>query len=360
MSLSLKDRIGAFAELGIQMGLVADALKTNRNTFSFGTTGNLLDKTTNAWKENPWFTPGNVCLSICSLSQMLQRDNLEKWLAAYPQISGISEKDEKTIGVVMAGNLPLVGFHDFLCLLISGHNFAGKLSSKDSELPMAVAEMLVEIEPKFNDKIGFSSELPPNCSAVIATGSDNAARYFEHAYGNVPHLFRKNRNSVAILTGQETNQELELLANDIFSYFGLGCRNVSKLYVPKGHEIKYLKKHWDRYSKLVDHKGYNNNLIYNKALMKVARIPFFDFGFCTLKYDFDLVSPISVINVEEYDSFDLCQKGLVTQENRLQCIVGNFQSNDFLVIPFGQSQSPLIWDYADGVDTMEFLIDCSN
>ncbi len=356
MCLSIRERVIAFAKLGKQLGLAANALKANREIITRGTTRNLLEEATNALKENPWFTQESVCLSISSISQMLKRDNLEKWLSAYPRISKISGKGKKIIGVVMAGNLPLVGFHDFLCVLISGHSFTGKLSSKDSKLPVAVAEMLLEIEPRFKDKISFSIELPPRCHAVIATGSDNSARYFEHAYGNKPNLFRKNRTSVAILTGQETSQELELLANDIFRYFGLGCRNVSKLYVPKGYDLNSLKGHWERYSNLTSHQGYNNNIIYNKALMNVGRVPFIDFEFCTLKYGFDLMSAISVINVEEFDTIDQCMKGVLAQQEKLQCIVANIRSDDFRVIRFGESQRPQLWDYADGVDTIRFLM----
>jgi len=358
MCLPIKKRIEAFAKLGRQLKLVAEALSSNsqNSNIELGSTKLLLAKAMDSWKGNPWFTPENVRLSILSLSMMLEQGKLEKWLHLYPQIQEKTFNEQQTIGVVMAGNLPLVGFHDFLCVLVAGYRFAGKLSSKDAELPVALASILIEIEPNFADKIMFAPVLPPYCSAVIATGSDNSARYFERAYGRKPHLFRKNRNSVAILTGQETNQELEQLANDIFSYFGLGCRNVSKLYVPNGYDINSLKKHWERYSNLINHESYNNNLTYNKALMNVARIPFIDFGFCTLKYDFDMVSPISVIHIEEYDTIDLCQNALVTQKERLQVIVGNFQSNDFQVIPFGQSQSPNLWDYADGVDTIGFLI----
>jgi len=358
MCLTLKQRVEAFAKLGRQLNLVAEALSSNsqNSCIELGSAKVLLAKAKESWKGNPWFTPDNVRLSIFSLSQMLEQGNLEKWLSMYPQIQGKPCKEQQTIGVVMAGNLPLVGFHDFLCVLVAGYRFAGKLSSKDVDLPVALASILIEIEANFADKISFAPELPPHCNAVIATGSDNSARYFEHAYGSKPHLFRKNRNSVAILTGQETSHELELLGNDIFSYFGLGCRNVSKLYVPKGYNLNTLKKHWERYSNLTKHEGYNNNLIYNKALMKVGEIPHIDFGFCTLKYDFDLPSPISALNVEEYDSLELCQKSLLAQTEKIQCIAGNFKSDDFQIIPFGKSQSPDLWDYADGVDTMGFLV----
>jgi hypothetical protein len=317
----------------------------------------LFEEAMEAWKSNPWFTPNNVSSSINALSQMLAGKNLQKWLGLYPGL--FNEKTGRTllVGVVMAGNIPLVGFHDFLCTVISGHGFVGKLSGKDEKLPVAIASLLVEIEPALESKIRFSESEISRCDMVVATGSDNSARYFEHAYGGKPHIFRKNRNSVAILTGQETSQELELLANDIFSYFGLGCRNVSKLYVPKGYDLNTLKKHWKKYSNLTSHEGYNNNLIYNKAFMKVGETPYIDFGFCTLKYDFDLSSPISVLNVEEYDSLELCQKSLLTQIEKIQCIAGNFKSDDFQIIPFGKSQTPDLWNYADGVDTMGFLLE---
>ncbi len=358
MCLTIKQRNDAFAKLGRELSRVALELGSSgpKGNIEPGATKGLLEKARVAYTENQWFTPENVGFSLCSISHMLDQSNLEKWLSGYAQIPNKTSEERHVIGVVMAGNLPLVGFHDFLCVLVAGYCFVGKLSSKDAGLTKAIASILIEIEPNFKDKISFVPELPPHCYAVIATGSDNSARYFEHAFGSKPHLFRKNRNSVAILSGRETCQDLELLGNDVFSYFGLGCRSVSKLYVPNGYNLNSLKKNWKNYSFLASHNGYSNNLIYNKALLKVAEIPHVDFGFCTLKYDFDLASPISVINIEEYETIDLCQKGLKAQEEKLQCIVGNFQSDYFQVVPFGQSQSPNLWDYADGVDTMEFLI----
>ena len=299
-----------------------------------------------AARENPWFTKENVRMAMDGIIQLLQKERLEQWVSSY------SLRDQsKKIALVLAGNIPLVGFHDLLSVLISGNNALIKPSSKDSVLLKYILQKLYDIEAAFRDKVEFAEQLK-NFDAVIATGSDNSARYFDYYFGKYPNIIRKNRTSVAILRGNESEDDLAALAIDVFSYFGLGCRNISKLLVPAGYTFDKLFSTWEVYQPIIHHHKYCNNYDYQKSIMLVNQIPFLDNGFVMLHETTKMVSPISVVYYEQYkDEADLSNK-LTEAEDKIQCIVGN---GTRAAIPFGKAQYPELWDYADGVDTLKFL-----
>ena len=298
--------------------------------------------------ENPWFTPGSINLSLEGICRYLDPEKLKKWVSHYNlEAHPVSRK----IGVVMAGNIPLAGFHDFLSVIVSGHEIMAKLSSKDSILPTYIFDKLVEIEPRFASQITIAAQLK-NFDAVIATGSDNSSRYFQYYFGKYPHIIRKNRTSCAVLNGSETESELRLLGKDVFSYFGLGCRNVSKIFIPRDFDVVRLINAWDIYVDILHHHKYHNNYDYQKSILLVNKIPFYDSGFVILHENEKLVSPISVVYLERYDDLKELATRLDTISDKIQCIVGNTQADHN---PFGHAQQPDLWDYADRVDTMKFL-----
>ncbi|MGN6640696.1 MAG: acyl-CoA reductase [Mucilaginibacter sp.] len=301
---------------------------------------------------NAWFTPENVQKAVEAIGLMLNKPDLLKWLDRYP----LNPKEPKTIGLVLAGNIPLVGFHDVLCTLITGNRAQIKASAQDARLISAVLDRLTAIEPAFKEQYTFTERLA-NFDAVIATGSNNTSRYFEYYFGKVPHIIRKNRNSVAVLTGSETSEQLYELGHDIFDYFGLGCRNVSKLFVPKGYDFEPFFKAIEPYHNIIHHHKYNNNYDYNKSIYLVNRDKHLDNGFLLLKEDKSMTSPLAVLFFEYYDNVaDLDQK-LKDESANIQCIVTKTSPSGSwgAAVPFGQSQRPALWDYADGVDTMDFL-----
>lgn len=254
----------------------------------------------------------------------------------------------------MAGNIPLVGFHDLLSVLITGNKALVKLASNDKKILPILIQYLIKIEPEFCNMVEFTEEKLTNFDAVIATGSNNSARYFEYYFGKYPHIIRKNRNSVAVLTGNETQEELALLGKDIFQYFGLGCRSVSKIFVPRNYNFELFFKAVYPYSNLLDYKKYSNNYDYNKAVYLMSLFPILDNGFLLLKEDFSYTSPIATLFYEYYDSLQELINKLAADKDQLQCIV----SNEMILnsIPFGSTQSPDLWDYADGIDTIDFLL----
>ncbi|HEX8659110.1 MAG TPA: acyl-CoA reductase [Hymenobacter sp.] len=302
-----------------------------------------------ARNQNAWFDEPNVRAAVTGIAHMLAEEPLRRWAARYPP----EPTTVRQIGVVMAGNIPLVGFHDLLCVLLSGHKLLAKLSADDTASMTWVMEELTRLEPRFADFIQVLPRLNA-ADAFIATGSDNTARYFEFYFGKKPHLIRRNRTSVAVLTGQETAAELARLGPDIFQYYGLGCRNVSKLFVPTGYDFVPLLDALQTYEGVLNHHKYNNNYDYNKSILLVNREPHFDNGFLLVRPSASLVSPISMVFYAEYTSeIDLVDQ-LTDIAVQTQCVVsagGRFAGS----LPFGQAQSPGVDEYADGVDTMEFL-----
>jgi hypothetical protein len=299
--------------------------------------------------ENPWFTEENIQLSLQGLAVLLEEDALLRWVMRYPE----NVENPKNVGVAMAGNIPFVGFHDFLCVLISGHRLTAKLSSQDSVLFKFVLQQLLSIEPGLANRVSIQDKLK-NTDAIIATGSDNTARYFEYYFRNIPHVIRKNRSSCAILMGEETNDELATLGMDVFSYFGLGCRNVSKIYTPEDFDFSKLIKSWQHYRNVSMHHKYANNYDYQKAILLTNQQPFLEGEFAIVKEDKALVSPISVVYYEKYaDQADLKNK-INAHTGKLQ-VVTSAQAWFEGSIPFGKAQFPAVDDYADKVDTMAFL-----
>jgi len=249
----------------------------------------------------------------------------------------------------------LVGFHDVLCVLITGNYALIKASSQDARLLKYVLEVLCAIEPVFSERYNFTERLV-NFDAVIATGSNNTSRYFEYYFGKVPHIIRKNRSSVAVLKGDETTEQLYTLGHDVFDYFGLGCRNVSKLLVPKGYNFNLFFESIEVYNDIINHHKYNNNYFYNKSIYLVNSDKHLDNDFLLLKEDTRLASPLAVMYFEYYDDINMVESKLTGDAEQIQCVVSatplNIKSQ---VVDFGQSQEPELWDYADGVDTMAFL-----
>ena len=330
--MNLLERIEALNELGNELNNLS---KQELNEWA--------DK---AGNENRWFTEEAVGMAVHGLSKMLQKDSLDRWVENY-----IFENTPKKIGIVMAGNIPAVGFHDLLSVLISGNIALIKLSSQDKILIPMVTDLLIAIEPQFEAQIQYVAKLE-NMDGVIATGSDNSARYFKQYFGQQPNIIRKNRTSCAVLTGKESDDEIMALGKDIFTYYGLGCRNVSKLYVPKDYDFVHLLDRLESYSDIINHSKWVNNYDYNKSIYLVNREPHLDNGFILLKESTEMVSPLSVIFYEEYADMKELQSTLASHENKIQCIAGSSTSKS---IKFGDTQFPEVWDYADGVDTLEFL-----
>ena len=305
-----------------------------------------------AKQYNGWFTEENVATSVRAITPNLNTEKLTDWLSNY-QIP--STKSPFKIGVIMAGNIPLVGFHDFMCVLFSENIFIGKTSSQDSHLLPYIADQLIKIEPAFKERIFFADKLN-DIDAVIATGSDNSARYFDYYFGKYPHIIRKNRNSIAILDGTETAEQVELLGKDIFQYFGLGCRNVSKIFIPEDYKVDSFFKPIESYSDIIHHHKYANNYNYNRTIYLMNKNKFYDNGFLVLKGDAALASPVGVLFFEYYNDLKSLEKKLAADKNKIQCIVGKIKSEQLNIIPFGKAQSPDLSDYADEVDTMKFLL----
>ena len=300
--------------------------------------------------HNGWYTPEQVYFSIKSWAEALTEENLNQWLSAYD----VKQNKTKKIALILAGNIPLVGFHDFLSVLISGNTVLVKTSSNDQHLLPFLAKYIIAVEPEFKDKIKFVEGKLENFDAVIATGSNNTARYFEYYFKDKPSIIRKSRNSVAVLNGSETKEQLEALGEDIFRYFGLGCRNISKLFVPKDYSFVPFFEAIFVYQHVIHYEKYANNYDYNKAVFLMSNFKLLDNGFLTLKEDKSHASPISSVFYENYDNISDIKLRLQTEVDQIQCIVSaNLIEGS---IDFGQTQKPALWDYADNVDTISFLL----
>ena len=299
--------------------------------------------------HNGWYTQENVYFAINSWTRALTKENIERWLSSY----NFENSKPKTVGLVLAGNIPLVGFHDFICVLLSGHKVQVKTSSNDQMLLPFLANYLTAIEPALLNYIHFSDGKLTDFDAVIATGSNNTARYFEYYFKDKPSIIRKNRNSVAVLNGSETKADFEALGEDIFRYFGLGCRNVSKIFVPRNYVFDSFFEGIFKYQDVIHYEKYANNYDYNKAVFLMSNFKLLDNGFLTIKEDTSYASPISSVFYEFYDDIAELNLKLAAEHEQIQCIV----SNDVVPksIPFGKTQQPELWDYADNVDTLVFL-----
>lgn len=300
--------------------------------------------------HNGWFTPEQVVFSVQSWAEALTEEKLSKWLSAYQ----LDHTGPKTIALITAGNIPLVGFHDFLSVLLAGHKVLVKMSSNDQHLLSFLAKYLVAVCPEMENYISFTEGKLGDFDAVIATGSNNTARYFDYYFKDKPSIIRKNRNSVAILDGNESDKDLAGLGEDIFRYFGLGCRNVSKLFVPEGYNFQaFFKAIYDQ-KDVIFYERYANNYDYNKAVFLMSNFKLLDNEFLTLKEDKSYASPISSVFYEYYSNLDSLKSRLAKDRDQIQCCV----SHNLIPgsIPFGQTQKPQLWDYADDVDTVAFLL----
>ena len=304
--------------------------------------------------HNGWYTPEQVYFAIHSWADALTEENLDKWLSNYQTEFSQNNENEKNVALILAGNIPLVGFHDFLSVLITGNKTLIKTSSNDQHLLPFLAKYLIAVDKTLKDKITFVEGKLENFDAVIATGSNNTARYFEYYFKDKPSIIRKNRNSAAVLNGKESKEELEALGEDIFRYFGLGCRNVSKIFVPKGYSFDAFFEAIFKYQDVIHYEKYANNYDYNKAVFLMSNFKLLDNGFLTIKEDPSYASPISSVFYEFYENIEDLQARITADSEQIQCIV----SNDLIEnsIPFGQTQNPQLWDYADNVDTITFLL----
>ena len=348
--MTMENRIQAIAKLGEFLGQFRpDGIVKNDtipyNDLFFDAFSIQINR---AIEYNGWFTKENVLYAFNSWSNLLNNNNLNTWTSSY----SLSNIKPKNVAIIMAGNIPLVGFHDFLSVLVSGHNVIVKQSSNDRQFLPFIAKYLEKVAPEIQGKITFTEEKLNNFDAVIATGSNNTARYFDYYFGKHPHIIRQNRNSAAILTGKESPEELFLLGEDIFRYFGLGCRSVSKLFVPKGYNFDPLFKAILPYSDVLNYKKYENNYDYNKAVYLMSLFKILENGFLMLKEDSSYASPIATLFYEYYDDLESLHQKLNSDKEFIQCIVGNTIENSVI---FGKTQKPQLWDYADGIDTMRFL-----
>lgn len=346
----MQKRIDAFVKLGnflsqfSQSGIDKKNNITNNDLFFDG----FKHQIKLAEENNSWFTKENILFSIESWSKALTAENLSKWTSDV-----FNQNSNKKVAIIMAGNIPLVGFHDFLSVLISGHSVLIKQSSSDKNLMPFLAKYLEYAEPDFKGKTEFIEGKLTGFDAVIATGSNNTARYFEHYFKGKPSIIRKNRNSVAILTGKESETELANLSDDVFQYFGLGCRSVSKLFIPKGYNFDAFFNGMYHKREIVSNAKYANNYDYNKAVYLMSLFDLLENGFLMIKEDESYSSPIATVFYEYYSDQNELKEKLNKDAHKIQCVVskGILDSE----IEFGQTQNPKLWDYADGINTLDFL-----
>ena len=338
--MELKERIKAFSELGKRMN---QWLLQDNNVEE-----SPLDVVVRqANHHNGWFDEKQVRNALSEVTYWLNEEKLSKWVDQY-DLSKITSP--KTVGVIMAGNIPLVGFHDYLSVLISGHHILAKLSSKDQILLKFFNQELLKIEPRFKEMVDFSTERFTDVDAVIATGSDNSSRYFEYYFANKPNIIRSNRTSIAVLNGNESKEELHSLGNDIFRYYGLGCRSITKVYLPKGFSIDWFYTGIVDHGNVINNHKYQNNYDYHKSLYLLNRDKLWDNNFLLLKNDKALSSPVGTLFFEEYENLELLEKELLEKESNIQCRVGLGGA------PLGKAQRPELTDYSDNIDVLTFLL----
>jgi hypothetical protein len=350
MNSSLKQRQQAIVQLGKTLGTAATG--TDWPGFECGLTesewsdAQSLINTLHTY--NGWFTPQNVRNAMQAWGDSLQETEIEDWLSAYPTLEGLP--GNKTVAIICAGNIPMVGLHDVLCVLLSGNKVLIKLAQDDNKLLPMVLHWLQNSSTLFENKVAYATGKLEQFDGVIATGSNNSARYFEQYFGSYPHIIRKNRTSVAVINGSETEEELAALGKDIFAYFGLGCRNVTKLFIPQDFDLDRFFKAIYSFHPIGMHNKYANNYDYNKAVWLLNQEDLLENGFLILKKDSEnLTCPTASLYYQRYSSKEEIQKLLLERQDEIQCVVGHNY------IPFGNAQSPRLSDYADGVDTVSFL-----
>jgi hypothetical protein len=350
MKQDLQHRISAFVQLGKAFRLLAtDAEWT-------GFESGLTEEEYNGFKviieshfqSNGWFTPQNVKNALEAWGNLMTQESIDAFVARYS--NKLETVEPKTVAMICAGNIPMVGWHDLFCTLLCGHSALVKLSSDDAQLMPAAIVVLEKFWPEVTELVKYAHGKMENFDAVIATGSNNTGRYFEHYFSSYPHIIRKNRNSIAIIDGSESSEELQELGKDIFAYFGLGCRNVTKIYMPEGYDINKVFEGIYSFHPIVNHNKYANNYDYNKAVWLLNQEDLLENGFILFRKDKGIASPTGSMYYEYYADEAELRKELSEKSEHIQCIVSK---ND---IPFGQAQNPGLSDFADNVDTMEFLI----
>jgi hypothetical protein len=352
--MKLEQRIDAF----ITLGEFLEQFTNNKRNTLFAVLNKTyykkcMDTLRDSVLENPWFIEPFVRHAIGSIARMLEEKILTQWTGMYPLLKKQPSK-KRTVGVIMAGNIPLVGFHDFLCVLLAGHEILVKPSSRDDRLLREVAGILCSIDPDFDNLIRFTDGPLQDVDTIIATGSDSSARYFEYYFRKYHHILRKNRNSIAVLTGSESHDELSRLGDDICLYFGLGCRNVSFVFLPEGMDPRILFPAVQSYAFIADHPKYANNYLYHKSVYLMNHTPFLDNGFLLLREDPRIGSPLGVLHYSFYRNWTEIQHYIGDHAEQIQCVVSISDKIKNHVTP-GNSQQPMPWDYADGVDTLQFL-----
>ena len=344
---NFKERLIAFSELGTLFKENVDK-KENKKFPEWDT---VLEKTLiESHSYNSWFTIDNLKLSLKNWSNSLQENIISDWLSKY----NIEDKSSKKIAIIMAGNIPAVGFHDLLCSLLLNFDCIVKLSSEDKLLIPFIVKFLESRNEKLKNKVTFESDKLKDFDGVIATGNNNSHRYFDYYFSKYPNLLRKTRHSIAVLDGKESDNDLSDLSNDIFNYFGLGCRSVSKVFIPYGYDLDLLFNAFFRHKEVVNHNKYVNNFDYNKAVYLMSKEKFIENGFIILKEESKLGSPIGCLFYEFYNDKKEITKLINNNSDSIQCVVSNINFNTN--IKFGQTQCPNISDYADNNDTIKFLL----
>lgn len=347
--MNFEERLNALSKLGAILKNIGEGKEIEG--YSLGITeseyNDLVHLVNSVSMYNGWFTPKEVKRAFLEWGSSLNEENLKKWMSNYD----LNKVDEsKTVGIIMAGNIPLVGFHDFLSAYILGMSAKIKMSSDDNKLFPHVLNILSLFDDEVKTKMQLVFGTLKEFDAVIATGSNNTSKYFEQYFGKYPNIIRKSRTSVAIISGNETEEQLGSLAEDVFAYYGLGCRNITKVYVPKGYDLNNLFKAFFPYQYVVDNNKYANNYDYHKAVFLMEKYDIIENGFLLVREDKSIHSPIGSLNYEYYEDLQTIEKEIDGFTDELQCVVGSDK------IPFGNAQSPKLWDYADNVDTIEFLL----
>ncbi|MBK9283572.1 MAG: acyl-CoA reductase [Sphingobacteriaceae bacterium] len=338
--MSLKQRIEAFSKTGLFINQFYSETKHNEAILHQGFETIIKQ----ACLYNPWFTQNYVKESLMNIASMLNEENLN----AFTKNSEV--KNPKTVAVICAGNIPCVAFHDILCVLLSGHKILLKFSTDDSIILPFLLKLLVQYNPELDQKIRIANQRISEFDAIIATGSNNTAAHFENYFKKYPRIIRKNRSSLAVLNGSESKEELFHLGKDIFTYFGLGCRNVNKLLVPENYNFNAFFEAIVDYGDVISNNKYANNYEYQRAIYLLENMKFLDNNFLLVKESKELHSPVACLYYEYYQTKDDVTKYLKQHINETQCVI----SKDY--IPFGYSQSPVITDFADGINTWDFLV----
>ncbi len=345
--MQLEQRINSLVQLG--KVLLSIGNKETWKDFELGITeqeyNQLVEITQTVKHHNGWFTEREVLFAFRSWGESLTKENLTNWLGRYSDIKEI----KKSVAVIMAGNIPMVGFHDLLCVYVLGGKVKAKLASDDQVLIPAVINILSLFDESVKDSITFIPFKLEGFDAVIATGSNNTARYFDTYFGKYPNIIRKNRTSIAVLNGNETKEELTALADDVFRYYGLGCRSITKLLVPNGYDLNNVFGAFFNHIYVAENNKYANNYDYHKAVYLMEQEEMVENGFLLLKQDEKLHSPIGMLFYDFYESKETALKYLENHKASIQCVVGE----DY--IPFGKAQTPNLWDYADNIDVIDFL-----